>query len=48
MSDEYSHSLHHPNAEYRKFDLPPPDTKRWVIRHKAATVPVVWTASGEE
>ena len=32
MSDEYSYRA---SAEYRDFDLPPPDTKRWVTRRKA-------------
>ena len=32
MSDEYS---------YRDFDLPPPDTKRWVTRRKAMIVNAV-------
>ena len=43
MSDEYSPSLHRPSAEYRDFDLPPPDTKRWVIRRKAVIVNAVRT-----
>jgi hypothetical protein len=41
MSDEYSSSLHRASAEYRDFDLPPPDTKRWVTRHKAVIVKAV-------
>src|SRR5215470_4708487 len=41
MSDEYSPSLHRPSAEYRDFDLPPPDTKRWVARRKAVIVNAV-------
>ena len=28
-------------AEYRDFDLPPPDTKRWVTRRKAIIVNAV-------
>ena len=38
MSDEYSSSLDCASAEYRDFDLPPPDTKRWVTRRKAVIV----------
>ena len=38
MSDESSLSLHRASAEYRDFELPPPDTKRWVTRRKAAIV----------
>ena len=41
MSDEHSLSLHRASAEYRDFDLPPPDTKRWVTRHKAVVVNAV-------
>ena len=41
MSDEHSFSLHRANAEYRDFDLPPPDTKRWVTRRKAVIVSAV-------
>src|SRR5271168_2310224 len=41
MSDEYSSSLHRASAEYRDFDLPPPDTKRWVTRRKAVIVNAV-------
>ena len=40
MSDEYSCSA---SAEYRNFDLPPPDTKRWVTRRKAVIVNAVRT-----
>ena len=40
MSDEYS-SLHRASAEYCDFDLPPPDTKRWVTRRKAVIVNAV-------
>jgi hypothetical protein len=36
MSYEHSFSLHRVSPEYRDFDLPPPDTKRWVTRRKAA------------
>ena len=43
MSDEYSFSLHRASAEYRDFDLPPPDTKRWVTRRKAVIVNAVRT-----
>jgi hypothetical protein len=43
MSDEYSSSLHRASAEYRDFDLPPPDTKRWVTRRKAVIVNAVRT-----
>jgi Protein of unknown function (DUF1153) len=35
MSDEYSYRA---SAEYRDFELPPPDTKRWVTRRKAMIV----------
>ena len=41
MSDEYSSSLHRASAEYRDFDLPPPDTKHWVGRRKAVIVNAV-------
>ena len=41
MSNEYSSSLHLASAEYRDFDLPPPDTKRWVTRRKAVIVNAV-------
>ena len=41
MSDEHSLSLHCASAEYRDFDLPPPDTKRWVTRRKAVVVNAV-------
>jgi len=43
MSDEhsFSFSLHRASAEYRDFDLPPPDTKRWVTRRKAVIVNAV-------
>ena len=34
-------SLHRASAEYRDFDLPPPDTKRWVTRRKAVVVNAV-------
>ena len=40
MSDEYSSRA---SAEYRDFDLPPPDTKRWVTRRKAMIVNAVRT-----
>ena len=43
MSDEYSPSLHRASAEYRDFDLPPPDTKRRVTRRKAVIVNAVRT-----
>src|SRR5256885_11271911 len=43
MSDEYSSSLHRASAECRDFDLPPPDTKRWVTRRKAVIVNAVRT-----
>src|ERR1700757_1381609 len=43
MSDEYSPSLHRASAEYRDFDLPPADTKRWVTRRKAVIVNAVRT-----
>jgi hypothetical protein len=43
MSDESSSSLHRASAEYRDFDLPPPDTKRWVTRRKAVIVNAVRT-----
>jgi len=38
MSDEYSYRA---NAEYRDFDLPPPDTKRWVTRPQGHVVNAV-------
>ena len=38
MSDEYSYRA---SAEYRDFDLPPLDTKRWVTRRKAMIVNAV-------
>ena len=41
MSDEHSFSLHRGSAEYRDFELPPPDTKRWVIHRKAVIVNAV-------
>ena len=41
MSDEHSFSLRRGSAEYRDFDLPPPDTKRWVTRRKAVIVSAV-------
>ena len=41
MSDEYSSSLHRASAECCDFDLPPPDTKRWVTRRKAVIVNAV-------
>jgi hypothetical protein len=43
MSDEYSSSLHRASAEYCDFDLPPPDTKRWVTRRKAVIVNAMCT-----
>ena len=43
MSDEHSFPLHRASAEYRDFDLPPPDTKRWVTRRKAVVVNAVRT-----
>ena len=43
MSDESLSSLHRASAEYRNFDLPPPDTKRWVTRRKAVIVSAVRT-----
>ena len=43
MSNEYSSSLHLASAECRNFDLPPPDTKRWVTRRKAVIVNAVRT-----
>jgi hypothetical protein len=43
MPDEHSFSLHRASAEYRDFDLPPPDTKRWVTRRKAVIVNAVRT-----
>src|SRR6202007_1176153 len=44
MSDEHSFSLHRAaSAEYGDFDLPPPDTKRWVPRRKAVIVNAVRT-----
>ncbi|HEY3620382.1 MAG TPA: DUF1153 domain-containing protein [Candidatus Sulfotelmatobacter sp.] len=45
MSDEYSSSLHRASAEYRDFDLPPPNTKRWVTRRKAVIVNAVRTGA---
>ena len=41
MSDEHSLSLRRASAEYRDFDLPPRDTKRWVTRRKAVIVSAV-------
>jgi hypothetical protein len=41
MSDEHSFSLPRARAEYQNFDLPPPDTKRWVTRRKAVIVNAV-------
>ena len=41
MSDEYSPSLHRASAESHDFDLPPPDTKRWVTRRKTVIVNAV-------
>ena len=41
MSDEYSPSLHRASAESHDFDLPPPDTTRWVTRRKAVIVNAV-------
>ncbi len=41
MSDEYLLSLRRVSAEYRDFELPPPDTKRWVTRRKAIVVNAV-------
>ena len=41
MSDEHSLSLRRASAEYCDFDLPPPDTKRWVTRRKAVVVNAV-------
>jgi hypothetical protein len=38
MSDENSYRA---RAEYGDFDLPPPDTKRWVTRRKAMIVNAV-------
>jgi Protein of unknown function (DUF1153) len=38
MSDEYSYRA---SAECREFELPPPDTKRWVTRRKAMIVNAV-------
>jgi hypothetical protein len=43
MSNEYSSSLRRASMEYRDFDLPPPDTKRRVTRHKAVIVNAVRT-----
>jgi hypothetical protein len=43
MSNKYSSSLHRAGAEYRDFDLPSPDTKRWVTRRKAVIVNAVRT-----
>jgi hypothetical protein len=45
MSDEYSSSLHRASAECCDFDLPPPDTKRWVTRRKAVIVNAVRTGA---
>jgi hypothetical protein len=44
MSDEHSFSLRRARAEYQNFDLPPPDTKRWVTRRKAVIVNAVSAA----
>jgi len=41
MSDEHSFSLHRAGTESRDFDLPPPDTIRWVTRRKAVIVSAV-------
>ena len=41
MSYEHSLSLRRASAEYGDFDLPPPDTKRWVTRRKAVVVNAV-------
>jgi len=41
MSDEYLLSLHRVSAGYRDFELPPPDTKRWVTRRKSIVVNAV-------
>jgi hypothetical protein len=41
MPDECSFPLRRASAEYRDFDLPPPDTKRWVTRRKAVIVNAV-------
>jgi hypothetical protein len=41
MSDEHSFSLPRARAKYQNFDLPPPDTKRWVTRRKAVIVNAV-------
>ena len=43
MPDEHSFSLHRASAESPDFDLPPPDTKRWVTRRKAVIVNAVRT-----
>ena len=43
MSDEYSSSLRRASAEFRDFDLPPPNTIRWVTRRKAVIVNAVRT-----
>ena len=43
MSDESLSSLHRASAESPDFDLPPPDTKRWVTRRKAVIVNAVRT-----
>src|ERR1700750_1186062 len=43
MSDEHSLSLCRASPEHRDFDLPPPDTKRWVTRRKAVVVNAVRT-----
>jgi hypothetical protein len=41
MPDECSFPLHRASAEYRDFDLPPLDTKRWVTRRKAVRAGVI-------
>jgi len=41
MSDEHSFALNRTSAEYRDFNLPPPDTIRWVTRRKAVIVNTV-------
>ena len=41
MPDECSFSLHRASTESRDFDMPPPDTKRWVTRRKAVIVNAV-------
>jgi hypothetical protein len=43
MPDECSFSLHRASAESHDFDLPPPETKRWVTRRKAVIVNAVRT-----